>query len=407
VLSRLLSPAALQALSVAVGWTIYDLQRTPLSLGLIGLCQFVPLALLALPGAAAADRGNPRHVLAWALLAQAGCALMLLALAWGTIRSVWPFYGALVLLGAARGVSAPAGQALLAFVVPRGRLARAVAFSHGAYYIATIAGPLLGGALCAVSPALAFAAAAALLLASAWFVAGLGGRRRTDSAADTRLRTSDAMRFLLGRPILAGTLALELLTVFLAGAVVLLPALARDLLDLGPAGLGLLRAAPAFGAAVAAAAMTWRPPAARLGPTMFAALGLYAAASVGLGMARSLVLAVAAQLLIGIGGAISTVIRSSIATAATPDAMRARIGAVSALSGSAANELGELESGLVAAWLGVPEAIVLGGLAALGATALGAALVGPLRRLDRLDAVWAEAADDRASDAEHAGRHRR
>jgi hypothetical protein len=250
-----LSTAAMQVQSVAIGWQIYDIERTPLALGLVGLCQFVPMFLLTLPAGELADRVDPRRLLAVTEVVQAVCSGLFLLCSLVSPHHALPFYIVLALFGASRGFSEPAGQSLLPFLVPPEGLAKAIARNSSLLTVAVIAGPALGGFLFAAGPLATYSVCLAAFLLAAVLAASLGGRRVDHSQtkfADRWERVIEGVHFVRTRPIVLGAISLDLFAVLLGGAVALLPVFARDVLHVGPLGLGVLRSAPAAGAALMA-----------------------------------------------------------------------------------------------------------------------------------------------------------
>ncbi|HTY50607.1 MAG TPA: MFS transporter [Steroidobacteraceae bacterium] len=394
--TRVFTTIAVMVQSVAVGWQIYDLERTPLALGWVGLAQFVPMFALTLPAGEVVDRTDPRRVLALALLLQAACAGALLALSLTHGHGAWLFYLVLLVFGCARGFSGPAGQSLAPFLVPPALLTRTIAWAASAYQLAVIAGPAVGGVLYAAGPAVPYAVCLAGFGAAGLITLGLGGRRRaagTDAAADsTRVeRVREGIAFVRSRPVVLGAISLDLFAVLLGGATALLPVYARDILRVGPQGLGALRSAPAVGAALVALYLTWRPIRRRTGGIMFGAVALFGVATIVFGLSRSVWLSGAALIILGASDQISVFVRHNLVQLSTPDAMRGRVSAVNVLFIGASNELGEFESGVTAALFGTVPAVVLGGVGTLAVVWLWMRLFPRLRDVDRLDAQRAAA----------------
>jgi MFS family permease len=286
---RFLGTVAMQVQSVAIGWQIYEMERTPLALGLVGLCQFAPMFLLTLPAGEITDRLNQRVVLAVALVLQGVCGALFLGLSLAHVDNAIAFYAVLVLFGGARGFSGPAGQSLLAFLVPPERLARSIAVNSSVFMVAVIAGPALGGFLYALGPGATYSVCVMGFLASGALMATLGGRRVTKPVgadAGRLARVAEGVRFLRARPVVFGAISLDLFAVLLGGATALLPVFARDILQVGPIGLGLLRSAPATGAAVIALALATRPIERGTGWKMFAAVAVFGAATIVFGLSR-------------------------------------------------------------------------------------------------------------------------
>ena len=385
--SGFLSTVAMQVQSVAIGWQIYDIERTPLALGLVGLCQFVPMFVLTLPAGELADRVDQRRLLAAAEIMQAACSALFLLCTLVSPHRALPFYIVLALFGAARGFSEPAGQSLLAFLVPPEGLAKAIAHNSSLLTVAVIAGPAVGGFLFAAGPLVTYGLCLAAFVLAAVFAVSLGGRKVDHSQtkfADRWERVVEGVRFVWARPIVLGAISLDLFAVLLGGAVALLPVFARDVLHAGPLGLGLLRSAPAAGAALMAFTLGRFPIERRSGTRLFVAVAIFGLATVVFGLSRNFYLSLGALLVTGAADMISVFVRSSLINFATPDPMRGRVGAVNMLFIGASGELGEFESGMTAAWLGTIPAVVIGGIGTLAVVGIWMWLFPPLRKVDRL-----------------------
>ncbi len=383
---RFLSTIAMQVLSVAMGWQIYDLTHDPLALGLVGLCQFLPMFLLTLPAGDLADRTDPRRVYSLSLAALATASALLLLNALHATRAVWPYYALLVAIGAARGCAGPSSQSLVPFIVPREKLTRSIALSSSTMQTGVIMGPALGGLLYALSPAAAFGTTALCLMMASAGIATLAGRRHKKSdTSETRLlaRISEGVSFVRQRKVILGAISLDLFAVLLGGATALLPVFARDYLHIGPIGLGLLRSAPALGAATMALTLARYPIEGRAGLRMFLAVAVFGIATIVFGLSKSFLLTLACLAVLGAADMISVNVRHSLVQLATPDAMRGRVSAVSVLFIGASNELGEFESGLTASWFGTVSAVVLGGIGTLAVVGVWMRLFPSLRRIDR------------------------
>jgi MFS family permease len=373
--------------SVSVGWQVYALTASPLALGIVGLVEFVPMFVLALPAGELADRFDPRRLIMLATLVEAVASGFLLAFVLDGQKSVWPLYAVILIYGTARSVSRPASQSLLPFLVTPQQLPRAIAWGSSVAQLAVITGPALGGFAYAMGPAIAYGGALVASLVSAAGMLLLGGRRVTPDPAllATRLeRVREGVVFVRSRPVIYGAISLDLFAVLLGGAVSLLPVYARDILHAGPTGLGLLRSAPALGAGLTALYLTRRPLERKVGRTMFAAVAVFGVGTVVFGVSRDFGLSLAALAVTGAADQISVYIRSALVQFATPDAMRGRVSAVSTLFISASNELGGFESGVTAALLGTVPAVVLGGVGTLAIVAIWMRAFPPLRTVDRM-----------------------
>ena len=389
--SRFLSTCAMQVQSVAIGWQIYDMVRTPLALGLVGLCQFMPMFLLTLPAGDISDRFNQRRVYGLAGVVQAFCSALFLLLTFIAPHRVLPFYLVLILFGAARGFAGPASQSLLPFLVEQERLPRAISIGSSFFTAAVIAGPALGGFLYALGPAVVYGLCIAGFAGSAAIIARLGGRRFVADVptADGIERVAEGVRFVRNRPVVLGAISLDLFAVLLGGASALLPIYARDILHVGPIGLGFLRSAPAAGAFFVAFTLTHREIKGRVGAKMFAAVAIFGLATITFGLSTWFPLSLTALFMLGASDMVSVNIRSSLIQLATPDAMRGRVSAVNMLFIGASNELGEFESGLTAALFGTVPAVVLGGIGTLLVVAAWSKLFPQLRAVDRFSDVAA------------------
>jgi MFS family permease len=383
--SRFLSAVAIQMQNVAVGWLVYDLTRDPLALGLVGLAAFLPAICLALLTGHVADRFDRRAVLlvCYALITASAAGLLLLARHGAT--TVWPIYALILLFGTGRAFANPAGQALVPNLVPIQHFKNAVAWNSSAWQTATIAGPALGGILYAFGGTVVFAAAS--LCFALTFLLLLAMRPRAAQA--TREKASWAtllagIGFIRSRPAILGAISLDLFAVLLGGATALLPIYARDILHVGPWGLGLLRSMPAAGAVAMALLLAYRPLSRHTGRRMFQAVALFGLATIGFGLSTSLAFSLLCLFVLGAADMVSVFVRQTLVQIETPDAMRGRVAAVNAVFIGASNELGEFESGVLAALVGTVPAVVLGGVGTLLVAGLWARWFPELRDRDRL-----------------------
>jgi MFS family permease len=389
--ARFLSTTAMMVQSVAVGWQVYAISRSPLALGLVGLSEFVPMFLLTLPAGDVSDRFDQRFVLALSLLLEAACGLLLIVLTLSHPKHALLFYAVMALFGFARAFSGPAAQSLLPFVVPLQALPKSIAWSSSVFQVAVIAGPAIGGFLYALGPVAAYAVCTSCFLGAGIAVSVLGGRRRQGppSTAAALERVAEGVRFVRTRPVVLGAISLDLFAVLLGGATALLPIYARDILHVGPEGLGILRSAPAVGAALVAVLLGRKPLERNAGAMMFGAVAIFGVATIVFGISTNFYLSLLALGILGGSDMISVFIRHALVQFATPDAMRGRVSAVNMLFIGASNELGEFESGLTAAFFGTVPAVILGGVGTLIVVAVWMALFPPLRTVDRLADVSA------------------
>jgi len=395
--ARFFSEAAALAQSVAIGWTVYALSNAPLALGIVGIVQFVPMLLLALPAGELCDRLSPRRVVIIGLGLQSLCAVGFLALTMLSQPVLWPIYVLLLVFGAARAFTDPAGQALLPFLVPADRLPRAIAWGSSAWQVAVIAGPALGGLAYAIGPAVAYGICGCGFLAAMLAAVALRGRRpapaESPNLRDRMTRVVEGIGFIWSQPIVLGAISLDLFAVLLGGATALLPIYARDILNVGPIGLGLLQSAPAVGACLIALTQVRHPPDRHVGLQLFAAVAVFGIATLIFAFSTSFSLSLAALFVLGASDMVSVNIRTLLTQLATPDAMRGRVAAVSMLFIGASSELGAFESGVAAALLGTVPAVVLGGVGTLFVAAVWMGAFPALRRTDRLASVAATASE--------------
>lgn len=385
-LARFLLVAALEMQSVAVGWQVYEITRRPLDLGLVGLAQFLPVVLLFLPAGHAADRFDRRRVLLVCYSGFALCSGLLLEIALRHPQSVHAIYAVLVFLGVVRSFNGPAGRALLPQLVPEEQFPSAVAWNSSIFQTATILGPALGGLLYALfrGAAAVYAGAAVVGVLAVLSLLRLRPQSRLRPREQVNLGTVLAgFRYIWREKVILGSISLDLFAVLLGGAVALLPVYAREILQTGPWGLGLMRSAPGAGAAAMAVLLAYRPLRARIGAIMLWAVAGFGLSTIVFGISRSLVLSLIMLLLTGATDMISVVIRGTLIQIATPDEMRGRVNAVDMIFIGASNELGEFESGLTAHWFGTVPAVVLGGVGTLVVIAIWAWLFPELRRADQ------------------------
>jgi MFS family permease len=353
--------------AVAVGWELYQRTDSAAALGLVGLVQVMPVLLLSLPAGQAADHFSRKGLViaAQALTACASLGLAGLSLAQGPVPLV---YFCLFLVGTARAFSSPARWSLVPQVVPTPLISNAVTWNTSGWQVASVTGPAVGGVVIAATggAAGAYLAAAGCALACAALLAPVRPRPGPRPAEAPSLRSLLAgVRFVWGAPLLLAALTLDLFAVLLGGATALLPIFAKDILAVGPSGLGWLRAAPSLGALLMAVALAHGPPFRRAGRALLGAVAGFGAATVGFGLSRDFGLSCALLALTGALDNVSVVIRHSLVQVLTPDAMRGRVAAVNAVFIGSSNELGAFESGLTAAWFGPVVSVVGGGLGTL------------------------------------------
>ena len=384
--TRSFSRFAAQISTVAIGWQIYDLTGSALYLGLAGLTQFLPTAILVFVAGHVADRYDRRRVLQ---ACQSVEGLTAVALALGNFLGIltvpWIF-AALAVLGTATAFESPATAAILPAVAPPGRLQQATALSTAGNQMATIVGPALGGFVYAISPGVPYA-----LLTVLWFIASVMTRaiHFERPAVPKGMPTLGALfggvRFVRDNPTILGVISLDLFAVLFGGATALLPIYARDILQTGPWGLGLLRAGPAVGALAMTIVLAHLSINRRVGLRMFQAVIAFGVATIIFALSTHIWLSLLALAAMGAVDTVSVVIRFSLVQLSTPDDMRGRVGAVNYLFVNASNQLGEFESGVVAAWLGAVPAALLGGVATILIALTWMRLFPALRKVERLE----------------------
>jgi hypothetical protein len=374
-----------QMQSVAIGLQIYDLTRDPVALGYVGLSIFLPMLLLVLPAGDMADRVDRRYMLIGAYLIQITASFLLLALTLAGAQAMWAFYSVITLLGVALGLSQPAVQSFLPFLVTLDKLPQAIAWNASSYRIATIGGPALGGLLYEFGPAVNYSLCLGLYLFTAVAMWNLRLRPREGeaSAGSTLERIIEGISYMRQRPILFGAISLDLFAMFLGGTVALLPIYARDILHVGAVGLGLLRTAPSAGAAIVAIVLARRQLQRHAGMSMFGCVALFGAATIVFGLSQNFYLSLFALAVAGGGDMVSVYVRSSMVQLATPDQMRGRVGSLNSLFVGASNELGEFRAGMTAGLFGTVNAVVLGGIGTLAVVGLWMQMFPQLRRVDR------------------------
>ncbi len=395
---------SVQMLEVAIGWQVYTYHRSALYLGLIGLAEFIPMFVLALPAGQLADRLSRRLVFMCSLLLSVAVAGGLVALSAAGVTAVLPFLALALGAGAAGAIGAPAARALPPMMVPSSLLESAMTLRSIAIQAGAVLGPAFGGLLYPLSPGVVYGVSGGMCLAAAGCVAAIAHTPAADEAPDTGAAPGLAsvlggIRFVRDTQILFGAILLDLLAVLFGGAVALLPLFARSVLHVGPTGLGILRSAPSVGALCAAALLTRRPLGGRAGRTLLTVVGAFGASMIVFGLSRSFALSLAALAVSGFVDMYSMNIRSTTVALATPDRLRGRVMAVEMVFISASNELGAFESGLAAFVLGAVPAVVIGGALTV-VIALGWSRLFPaLARVDRLrDLQPAEALDGDAGE---------
>jgi MFS family permease len=363
-LGRVISVLGAQMVDVAVGWQLYERTHSPLSLGLVGLSQVIPVVLLALPAGAAADRFDRRRM---GMIAQGGLSLCALGLALAAhlVAPIWCIYCLLFLTGLCGTFSRPATSSLLAQIVPREQFANANAWLSSGFQLGATAGPALGGLIIALTggaqTVFFINAFCALIFVGTLAAIPPTSIRPLEKRAGDKVQLSAGLHFVFKSRVLLPAITLDLFAVLLGGATALLPVYAKDILHVGASGLGLLRAAPSVGATVSALVQTRLPPWKNTGKVLLGCVAIFGIATVGFGLSRWMPLSLLCLFTLGGFDNVSAVIRSTLEQVVSPDALRGRIAAIHWVFIGLSNEMGEFESGLAASLLGTVPAVVLGG----------------------------------------------
>jgi MFS family permease len=384
--SRFFSTIAMQMQAVAIAWQVYTISHDAFDLGLIGLALFLPAFGLVLVTGQVADRYNRKTIIQICLASDLVLAMVLGGLAyWGT-SSTWPIFAVLIVLGIDRAFITPAGQAMMPNLVPEKDLANAVAWQASAWQIGSIGGPAIGGAVLGFGLEITYAASAVLIAISSVVTALIATREFASRREPvTWASVLGGLTYLRVKPIVLGALSLDLFAVVLGGCIALYPIYATDILGVGAQGLGVLRSAPAVGALVCSLWLVNHPLRSRAGITMFWAVALFGAGTIVFGLSTWFPLSLAALFTMGAADMVSVYVRQTLVQLATPDDMRGRVGAVSSVFITTSNELGDFRAGMMAGAIGAVPAVVLGGIATLGVTALWSRLFPDLRKVQRLD----------------------
>ena len=378
---------ALQILSVAVSWQIYDITRSAFYLALVGLVQFLPALLLVLVTGLVADRFNRRWIMGICFAVELLCALTLVIFALGPQTVVWPMLAVLGVLGVARAFAGPAASALSPNLLSRQALPHGISLNSMTWQTASITGPVFGGLLYGISAATAYSVALSLAVLASICVVLIGHvNQATNHQDEGGLATLLAgFKFIRHEPVVLGAISLDLFAVLLGGAVALMPIYARDILETGPLGLGLLRGAPGVGAIAMALWLAKYGIKDKAGVVMFASVALFGLFTVVFGVSSYLPLSIVALMAMGCFDMVSVYVRETLMQLWTPDAVRGRVNAVNSVFIGASNELGEFRAGMVAWKLGAVTAVVVGGVGTMIVAAAWARMFPALRTARKLE----------------------
>ncbi len=386
VAARMAMAFSMQMQSVAIGWYVYLLTGSPLSLGFVGLAQFLPAILLVLVTGHVADRFDRRRVVIMSLAVQAFVSIALLPAIFSATPQVWLIYAIVFILGAGRSFSQPSLAALLPNVVSLDDFPRAVSISTSSLQIAMIGGPALGGLLLAWNGPALFCLAAALNGVAALMLARVRARPTLVASRESGAASLLAgFSYLRANRLVLGAISLDLFAVLLGGVTALLPIFARDILAVGPTGLGLLRSGPAIGAVLVGLVLARHPLRENVGAILLSAVAGYGAATIAFAFSRSFALSVAAMIALGGFDMVSMVLRQTMVQLGTPEAMRGRVSAINSVFIGASNQLGDFEASVAAVFLGAVGSAIFGGVGTLIVVALWAWRFPELRRANRLN----------------------
>lgn len=389
--ARVLAMFAMQIQAVVVAWQIYDMTRDPMALAYVGLAQFLPMLLLLIPAGDLIDRFDRKKILMGSWLLEGLCSAFLFWFSWQGVTDTRLYYLVLVLYGCGRAFTGPAQQSLLPQIVPRELLASAIAANGMLMRAAAISGPVLGGGLYALGGGeLTYALCLVCFGLGVLLMLGVPIRyaekpRTEDLELGAWQRFTVGIRFIRSRPVILGSISLDLFAVLLGGVVALLPIYAVEVLDTDSWGLGLLRSAMAIGEVAVGFYLSVYPFSRKVGQRMFAAVAIFGLANLVFAFSHWFWLSFVALMLAGAADMVSVYIRSALVQFATPDTMRGRVNAVNMLFISSSNELGEFRAGSMAAWLGAVPAAVVGSLFTLGVAGTWAWAFKSLYRVDQFE----------------------
>lgn len=386
VICRSANVIGVHALTVAVGWHVYQISHDPIDLGLIGLAQFAPAFILFLLAGIAADRYQRKRIMVICNVLHIMAVSLIAALFWYGTVSVGAILGILVLHGAARSFFHTASQAILPNLMSKAQFPRAVAYSSSANKAAQLLGPALGGLLIAwLDDGVYFVILIAFVIAGT-SAAMISRRLRISTPEPFGIETVvGGFRYVWQNKVVLGAVSIDLMAVLFGGVMGLLPVFASDILHVGPDGLGLMRATPGAGALIVGLILTQIPSPRHMGAALFISVGIFGLSIIVFSLSTSFWLSIAALATYGAGDMISVYVRQTLVQIATPDNMRGRVSAINSVSINASNELGDFRAGIMAGGIGTVGAVLVGGIATVGITALWWKLFPAIGKVDRLD----------------------
>lgn len=385
LIARTSAAFASQMVTIAVGWQIYSLTDKPLYLGLVGLVQFLPMFALTLVVGYVADRFNRRLIVSFCQAFAAICSFTLAFESFTGGITKEKILVVIFFIGVVNAFQGPPMQALLPNIVPKDVFPKAAALSASAFQSATIIGPALGGILYSLGPAVVYSISGSLSLITSLIIFFISMNKEQSKPEPVTIKSMFAgISFIKNKPIILGAISLDLFAVLFGGATALLPVYASKILKVGPLGLGLLRSAPAVGALLMSAFLAHHPLKRKVGRIMFFAVISFGISTILFGISSSLILSLIILFVLGASDVVSVVIRSTLVQMETPDNMRGRVSSVNLLFIGTSNQLGEFESGVTAAYIGVVPAVILGGIGTIVVVLLWTKLFPQLFNVNKL-----------------------
>ena len=385
-IARVLGVLAIEMQITALSWQVYQLTGQALDLGLIGLAQFMPFLVLFLVSGSVADRYQRKKIMSICVAIQTLCAFAFFILTITENANFPAIFTILVFLGIARAFQSPAQSAIVPILIPKEHFANAIAWTSSGFQMARIAGPGIAGIMIIAGEQWVYGIAVILFILSTIFTLMIKTNTQNISRLPVTIETILAgLKFTLKRQIIFGSIGLDLFAVLLGGATALLPIFATDILNVGPAGFGALRATHMVGALLGALTLTQYPILRHAGKILLTTVAIFGLGIIIFGISTSFWLSIAALFILGSADSVSVFIRNNLVQIITPDNMRGRVSAVSAVFIGASNELGELESGVTAHFWGVVPAVVVGGIGTVFIAGLFAKVFPQLREVDSLD----------------------
>ena len=385
-MARVLGVLAIEMQITALSWQVYQLTGKALDLGLVGLAQFMPFLMLFLISGSVADRYQRKKIMSICVAIQTLCALAFFIMTITGNANFLAIFTILIFLGIARAFQSPAQSAIVPLLVPKEHFANAIAWTSSGFQMARIAGPGIAGIIIIAGEQWVYGTAIILFVFSTIFT--LMVRTNTQIISHVPVTIDNilaGLKFALKRQIIIGSIGLDLFAVLLGGATALLPIFATDILNVGPAGFGALRATHMIGALIGALALTQYPVSRHAGKKLLSTVAIFGLGIIVFGISTSFWLSLSALFILGAADAVSVFIRNNLVQIITPDNMRGRVSAVSAVFIGASNELGELESGVTAHFWGVVPAVIIGGIGTVFISGLFAMVFPQLREVDSLN----------------------